>query len=136
MDLHLQIIQSISTILCYVNSSVCQQSTVTECILNLLDPSTAWGGAIIILIDLVSTNILLAMLEFALSPKRHADFCFKPSGLFLNPNSTISLKCAGHWAWPTDCFLNIKDTMSKCRVYYKCSFCYYYVSVLCDNMAY
>ncbi len=30
--------------------------------------------------DLVSTNILLAMLGFPLS--RHADFCFKPSRLF------------------------------------------------------
>ncbi len=42
-DLHLQIIQSISTIVHWVKFSVCQQSTVTECILNLLDPSTAWG---------------------------------------------------------------------------------------------
>ncbi len=82
-DLHLQIIQSISTVLHWVKSSVCQQSTVTECILILLDHSTAWGGrAIIIFIDLVSTNILLAMLGFPLSPKRHADFCFKPSQLF------------------------------------------------------
>ncbi len=59
---------------------------LTECILNLLEPSTAWGegGTIITyFFDLVSTNILLAMLGFPLSQKRHADFCFKPSGLFL-----------------------------------------------------
>ncbi len=43
-DLHLQIIQSISTILHWVKSSVCQQITVNECILNLLNPSTAGGG--------------------------------------------------------------------------------------------
>ncbi len=41
------------------------------------------GGQLLpIFIDLVSTNILLAMLGFPLSQKRHADFCFKPSGLF------------------------------------------------------
>ncbi len=40
------------------------------------------GGAIIIFIDLVSTNTLLAMFGFPLSQKRHADFYFKPSGLF------------------------------------------------------
>ncbi len=87
-DLHLQIIQSISTLLHWVKSSVCQQSTVTECILNLLNPSTAWREevSIIIFINLVSTNILLAMLGFPLSPKRHADFCFKPSRLFLYCN--------------------------------------------------
>ncbi len=56
---------------------------MTECILNLLDPSTA-GGVIIIFIDLVSTNILLAMLGFPLSQKKHADVCFKPSRLFFN----------------------------------------------------
>ncbi len=59
---------------------------LTECILNLLDPSTAggWGrGQLLpIFIDLVSTDILLAMLGFPLSPKGHADFCFKPSWLF------------------------------------------------------
>ncbi len=64
-----------------VKSNVCQQSTVTESILNLLNLSTAYG-AIIIFIDLVSTNILLAILGFLLSQKRHADFCFKPSQLF------------------------------------------------------
>ncbi len=64
-------------------SSFCQESTVTECILNLLDPSTAWGErAIIFFIDLMFTNILLAMLRFLLSPKRLADFCFKPIKLF------------------------------------------------------
>ncbi len=30
----------------------------------------------------MSTNIILSVLVFLLSPKRHADFCFKPSGLF------------------------------------------------------
>ncbi len=70
-------------------SSFCQQSTVTECILNLLDPSTAlWVGGNYYFIDLVSTNILLAMLGFPLSQKRHADFCFKPIGLFLNFQTT------------------------------------------------
>ncbi len=83
-NLHFQIIQSISTVLHWVKASVCQQRTVTECILNLLDPlNYLGGGAIIIFIDLVSTNILLSMLGFLLSQKRHADFCFKPSGLFL-----------------------------------------------------
>ncbi len=45
---------------------------LTECILNLLDPSTASGGGgqlLPIFIDLVSTNILLAILGFPLSPK-------------------------------------------------------------------
>ncbi len=82
-DLHLQIIQSVSTLLHWVKSSICQQSTVTEWILNLLDPSTAGRGGTIIFIDLVSTNILLAMLGFPLSKKKDADFCFKPSWLFL-----------------------------------------------------
>ncbi len=90
-DLHLQIIQNISTILHWVKFSVCQQSTVTECILNLLDPSTAWGGEggqlLLIFIDLVSTNILLAMLGFPLSQKRHADFCFR----IRRPHDTIHL---------------------------------------------
>ncbi len=40
------------------------------------------GQLLAIFIDLVSTNILLAMLGFPLSQKRHADFCFKPSRLF------------------------------------------------------
>ncbi len=41
------------------------------------------GGAIITYFnDPVSTNILLAMFGFPLSQKRHADFFFKPSGLF------------------------------------------------------
>ncbi len=61
-------IPSISTIFHWVKSSIYQQSTVTECILNLLGPLTAGGGAIIF-IDLVSTNILLAMLGFPLSQK-------------------------------------------------------------------
>ncbi len=54
--------------------------TVTECILNLLDPSTDW--ALIIFIDLMSTNILLAMLGFPVSQKRHAVSCLYLSGLF------------------------------------------------------
>ncbi len=86
-DVHLKIIQPISTRLPGIKSSICQQSTVTECILNLLDPSTAWGEGeqlLHIFIDLMSTNILLAMLGFPLSQKRHADFCFKPSGLFFD----------------------------------------------------
>ncbi len=60
------------TVLHWVKSSVCQQSTVTECILNLLDSLTAWGGGQLLpifFIDLVSTNILLAMLGFPLSQK-------------------------------------------------------------------
>ncbi len=58
---------------------------MTECILNLFEPLTAGGGgAIIIFIDLVSTNILLAMPGFPLSQKRHADFCFKHSRLFFD----------------------------------------------------
>ncbi len=67
-----------------VKSSVCQQNTVTECIFYLLDPSTDAGGGqlLLIFIDLVSTNILLAMLGFLLSQKGHADFCFKLSWLF------------------------------------------------------
>ncbi len=40
-----------------------------------------------IFIDLVSTNILLAMLGFPFSQKRHADFCFKLSGLFFNEHT-------------------------------------------------
>ncbi len=56
---------------------------MTECILNLLDPSATWGGQLLpIFIDLVPTNILLAMLGFPLSQKSHADFCFKCSVLF------------------------------------------------------
>ncbi len=87
-NLHLQIIQNISTVPHGVKSNICEQRTVTECILILLDPSTALrrgGGQLLaIFIDLVCTNILhvLAMLGFLLSQKRHADFCFKPSGLF------------------------------------------------------
>ncbi len=41
-----------------------------------------WGELLPIFMDLVSTNILLAMLGFPLSKKINADFCFKPSGLF------------------------------------------------------
>ncbi len=36
----------------YHKSSFCQQSTVTECILNLLDPSTAMGGGQLFLLIL------------------------------------------------------------------------------------
>ncbi len=45
-------------------------------------PGGGGGQLLPFFIDLVSTNILLAMLGFPLSEKRHADFCFKPSGLF------------------------------------------------------
>ncbi len=53
-DLQLQIIESISP-KAYVENS-----------------SAQWA---IFFIDLVSTNILLAMLGFPLSQKSHADFC-------------------------------------------------------------
>ncbi len=67
-----------------VKSSVCQQSTDWMHI-KFIGPLNCWGGGCnyyLFFIDLVSTNILLAILGFPLSPKRHADFCFKPSWLF------------------------------------------------------
>ncbi len=57
-------------------SSFCQQSTVTECILNLLDhpqpppPQLLGVGAITIFIDPESTNILLAMLWVSALPQK------------------------------------------------------------------
>ncbi len=41
-----------------------------------------WADWSDVFIDLVSTNMLLAMLGFPLSQKSHANFCYKPSMLF------------------------------------------------------
>ncbi len=66
----------------------------------------------------MSTNILLAMLGFLLSPKRHADFCFKPSGLFFfftNETSCSSIlfsRQTNIMKWPILFDDNLKKT--KC----------------------
>ncbi len=99
-DLHLQIIQSISTVLHWIKSSICQQSTVTECIFNWLDPSTAWwrgvGGIITYfywscVYKYITGNVWVSALQ-----QRHADFYFKPSGLFLFLNHEIDV-CGCRW---------------------------------------
>ncbi len=68
--------------------------------IKLIVPLPCWGGGerelLPIFIDVVSTNILLAMLGFLLSKKGHADFCFKPNGLFFIFFTVIdfSVSCA------------------------------------------
>ncbi len=51
--------------------------------IKFIGPLSCRGGGqlLAVFIDLVSTNILLAMLGFPLSQKGNADFCFKPSWL-------------------------------------------------------
>ncbi len=80
-----------------VSGTVCHLILqVTECILNLLDPSTACGGGgAIIFIDLVSTDILLAMLVFPLPKKGMLIFVFKPSRLFLFSTALIAIVIYG-----------------------------------------
>ncbi len=75
--------------------AVTQSNTITDTNYSLKQcKAPGRGNYYLFFIDLVPTNILLAMLGFPLSQKRHADFCFKPSRLFFYAGwYSVTIRC-------------------------------------------
>ncbi len=97
-------------------SSFCQQSTVTECILNLLDPSTAGGGQLLFLLILCLQISYWQCLGFRSPKKGMLISVLSPVDYFVEmlsaPSDGHLMSLSAHLCLYL-CFIPIKNIFNK-----------------------